>query len=131
MPAKKVKYRAAVFHDGHRVADKGVQGCVESFHIAENLLEYKVFRCENGFMPELLGYAREKGVNPLLWYSSSGHWNDIVQSPTNKMDRPIVRKKEMQWLFSDAKTASLPTWLGYMRSQPRGRVQPWKITSIP
>lgn len=49
-------------------------------------------------MPELLGYAREKGVNPLLWYSSSGHWNDIVQSPTNKMDRPIVRKKEMQWL---------------------------------
>lgn len=49
-------------------------------------------------MPELLDYARSKGVNPLLWYSSSGHWNDIVQSPVNKMDRPIVRKKEMQWL---------------------------------
>lgn len=49
-------------------------------------------------MPELLGYAKQKNVRPILWYSSSGHWNDIVQSPTNKMDRPIVRKKEMKWL---------------------------------
>lgn len=49
-------------------------------------------------MPELLGYARDRGIRPILWYSSSGHWNDIVQSPTNKMDRPIVRKKEMKWL---------------------------------
>ena len=49
-------------------------------------------------MPELLGYAREKGINPILWYSSSGPWNDIVQSPINKMDRPIVRKNEMKWL---------------------------------
>lgn len=49
-------------------------------------------------MPELLGYAKDKGIRPILWYSSSGHWNDIVQSPTNKMDRPIVRKKEMKWL---------------------------------
>lgn len=49
-------------------------------------------------MPELLGYAREKGIRPILWYSSSGHWNDIVQSPIDKMDRPIVRKKEMKWL---------------------------------
>lgn len=49
-------------------------------------------------MPELLGYAREKGINPILWYSSSGPWNDIIQSPINKMDRPIVRKNEMKWL---------------------------------
>lgn len=49
-------------------------------------------------MPELLGYAKSKGIRPILWYSSSGHWNDIVQSPINKMDRPIVRKNEMKWL---------------------------------
>ncbi|NBJ07739.1 glycoside hydrolase family 97 protein [Duncaniella freteri] len=49
-------------------------------------------------MPELLGYAKSKGIRPALWYSSSGYWNDIVQSPINKMDRPIVRKKEMKWL---------------------------------
>ena len=49
-------------------------------------------------MKELIGYARSKGVNVILWYSSSGYWNDIEQSPVNHMDRPIVRKKEMAWL---------------------------------
>lgn len=49
-------------------------------------------------MKDLVDYARSKGVNVALWYSSSGHWNDIVQSPVNHMDRPIVRKKEMAWL---------------------------------
>lgn len=47
---------------------------------------------------KLVKYARNKGVNLIMWYASSGHWNDIVQGPTSKMDRPIVRKKEMKWL---------------------------------
>ena len=49
-------------------------------------------------MEELIKYAHSKGVNPILWYSSSGHWNDIVQGPVNRMDRPIVRKKWMKWM---------------------------------
>ncbi len=49
-------------------------------------------------MPELFEYAKARGVRPILWFSSSGHWNDIVQSPVNKMDRPIVRKQTMKWL---------------------------------
>lgn len=49
-------------------------------------------------MVELIDYAKTKNVNVILWYSSSGHWNDIEQSPVNHMDRPIVRKKEMKWL---------------------------------
>lgn len=49
-------------------------------------------------MAELIRYARSKNVDVLLWYSSSGYWNDIEQSPTNKMDDPIERKKEMKWL---------------------------------
>ncbi len=47
---------------------------------------------------ELVEYAKEKSVSPLLWYSSSGYWNDIEQSPVNLMDNPISRKKEMAWL---------------------------------
>ena len=47
---------------------------------------------------QLAKYATGKGVNLIIWYSSSGHWNDIVQGPTGKMDRPIVRKEEMKWL---------------------------------
>lgn len=43
-------------------------------------------------------YAKNKGVNLILWFSSSGHWNDIEQGPINLMDRPIIRKKTMKWL---------------------------------
>ncbi len=49
---------------------------------------------------ELAQYARSKGVELFLWYSSSGWWNDIVQSPTNVMCNPIARKREMRWLQS-------------------------------
>lgn len=49
-------------------------------------------------MKELIEYARSKGVDLFLWYSSSGYWNDITQSPVNSMDNSILRKKEMKWL---------------------------------
>lgn len=49
-------------------------------------------------MEELARYAQSKNVSPIVWYSSSGYWNDIEQSPTNVMDNPITRKREMKWL---------------------------------
>ncbi len=49
---------------------------------------------------KLAKYAQSKGVNLLIWYSSSGWWNDIEQGPTNIMSRPIPRKAEMKWLQS-------------------------------
>lgn len=49
-------------------------------------------------MKELADYAASKGVGLIIWYSSSGYWNDIEQSPINKMDNPISRKEEMKWL---------------------------------
>lgn len=49
-------------------------------------------------MEELIKYARSKDVSLFLWYSSSGYWNDIEQGPTNLMDDPIARKREMKWL---------------------------------
>ncbi|MCM1067338.1 MAG: glycoside hydrolase family 97 protein [Muribaculaceae bacterium] len=51
-------------------------------------------------MAELARYARSKGVNIGVWYSSSGWWNDIEQGPTDLMSRPIPRKKELKWLQS-------------------------------
>ncbi len=36
----------------------------------------------------------------MIWYSSSGWWNDIEQGPINKMSRPIPRKEEFKWLES-------------------------------
>ncbi|MBR3287413.1 MAG: glycoside hydrolase family 97 catalytic domain-containing protein, partial [Bacteroidales bacterium] len=51
-------------------------------------------------MEDLIRYAQSKHVDVFLWYSSSGYWNDIVQSPVNKMDNSIVRKQEMRWMES-------------------------------
>lgn len=49
-------------------------------------------------MEKLIEYAKSKNVSLFLWYSSSGYWNDITQSPTNIMDDAIARKREMKWL---------------------------------
>ncbi|MDE6377225.1 MAG: glycoside hydrolase family 97 N-terminal domain-containing protein, partial [Duncaniella sp.] len=49
-------------------------------------------------MLDLFEYARSKGVKPILWFSSSGYWNDVEQSPVNRMERPIARKKWMRWM---------------------------------
>lgn len=49
-------------------------------------------------MKELIKYAKSKNVDLFLWYSSSGYWNDIAQSPANIMDDAIARKREMKWL---------------------------------
>ena len=49
-------------------------------------------------MEQLFKYAKSKGVDPIVWHSSSGYWNDIVQGPVNLMDNPIQRKKQMKWL---------------------------------
>ena len=47
---------------------------------------------------DLVAYARSKGIEVFLWYSSSGWWNDIEQGPINVMSNPISRKKEMRWM---------------------------------
>lgn len=49
-------------------------------------------------MTELVNYAKSKNVDVMLWYSSSGYWNDIEQSPTGIMDNPIARKRGMKWM---------------------------------
>ena len=51
-------------------------------------------------MKSLVEYARDKGVELFLWYSSSGYWNDIEQGPVNRMDNAIIRNREMKWLQS-------------------------------
>ena len=49
-------------------------------------------------MAELIGYAHQQGVDVFLWFSSSGYWNDITQSPINGMDNSIKRKEWMRWM---------------------------------
>ena len=49
-------------------------------------------------MEELIAYANSKDVDVFLWYNSNGAFNDAPQSPRNKMNTSIARKKEMKWL---------------------------------
>lgn len=49
-------------------------------------------------MKELVKYAKSKKVDVFLWYNSNGTFNDAPQSPRNKMNTAIERKKEMKWL---------------------------------
>jgi hypothetical protein len=47
---------------------------------------------------ELVNYAESKNVGVFLWYNSNGSFNDAFQTPLNKMNTSIARKKEMKWL---------------------------------
>ena len=49
-------------------------------------------------MERLAAYGKSKGVDLIVWYSSSGYWNDIEQSPINIMNNPLKRRQEMEWL---------------------------------
>ena len=50
-------------------------------------------------MKELVKYAESKNVGVFLWYNSNGSFNDAWQTPMNKMNTSIARKKEMKWLM--------------------------------
>ena len=71
-----------------------------------NTLGYKYILIDAGWdeqigyekMEDLVKYAHSKNVDVFLWFSSSGYWNDIVQSPINKMDNSIERKAVMRWM---------------------------------
>ena len=49
-------------------------------------------------MEELIKYADGKGVGVFLWYNSNGSFNDAFQTPIDKMNTSIARKKEMKWM---------------------------------
>ncbi len=49
-------------------------------------------------MEELIKYAAGKGVGVFLWYNSNGSFNDAFQTPIDKMNTSIARKKEMKWM---------------------------------
>jgi hypothetical protein len=45
-------------------------------------------------MKELVDYARDKGVGILVWYNSSGTWNDSPQTPKSALLTPESRQHE-------------------------------------
>ena len=49
-----------------------------------------------GDVKQLAAYAKQKGVDLILWYNSGGKHNQVPDAnPENKMDDPLVRDAEM------------------------------------
>lgn len=53
---------------------------------------------EKNAVPDLVRYAKKKGVGILLWYNSGGPHNAVTEQPRDRMFDPAVRKREMEWL---------------------------------
>ena len=49
-------------------------------------------------IPDLVKYAKSKGVDIFIWYNSNGSWNDAPQGPKQRMNTSVARKQEMKWL---------------------------------
>jgi alpha-glucosidase len=49
-------------------------------------------------IPQLVEYARAKGVKVLLWYNSGGPHNTVTEKPRDRMFEGEARRKEMQWM---------------------------------
>ena len=52
-------------------------------------------------MEQFIKYARSKGVEVFLWYSSSGYWNDIEQSPVNRLQSQGVKGIKVDFFGGD------------------------------
>ena len=46
---------------------------------------------------DAIGYAKEKGVSPLIWYNSSVGWVDGAPTPKFRLNKPEDREKEFAW----------------------------------
>ncbi len=49
-------------------------------------------------VPELVAYARERGVGLFYWYNSGGENNAIGEQPRDRMTDKKIRRREMAWL---------------------------------
>ncbi|MFD2903581.1 glycoside hydrolase family 97 protein [Sphingobacterium anhuiense] len=67
------------------------------FVLVDNWWDSKIGRDK---IEALIGYGKDKGVGICLWYNSNGFWNDAPQTPKNRMNTAVARKKEMAWMQS-------------------------------
>ena len=46
---------------------------------------------------DAVGYAKSKGIRPLIWYNSSVGWIDGAPGPKFRLNKPEDREKEFAW----------------------------------
>lgn len=71
-------------------------------------------------VPELVAYAKEKGVELMYWYNSGGDHNTVGEQPRNLMVDREIRRKEMAWL-QDAGVVGIK--VDFFNSDKQTRIQ--------
>ena len=46
---------------------------------------------------DAVGYAKEKGIKPMIWYNSSVGWIDGAPGPKFRLNKPEDREREFAW----------------------------------
>jgi alpha-glucosidase len=52
----------------------------------------------NGNVQDVIEYAKEKGIAPILWYNSGGPHNEVGENPRDLMFDPEIRRAELKKL---------------------------------
>lgn len=71
-------------------------------------------------VPELVAYAKEKGVELFYWYNSGGDHNTVGEQPRDLMVDRKIRRKEMAWL-RDAGIVGIK--VDFFNSDKQARIQ--------
>lgn len=71
-------------------------------------------------VPELVAYAKEKGVGLFYWYNSGGNHNTVGEQPRDLMVDREIRRKEMAWL-RDAGIVGIK--VDFFNSDKQARIQ--------
>ncbi len=57
----------------------------------------KVASNEGKTIDDAIGYARSKGIKPLIWYNSSVGWVNGAPGPKYRLNKPEDREREFAW----------------------------------
>lgn len=71
----------------------------DTLHLPYVLIDAEWDEMKNGkTLEDAVGYARSKGVKPLVWYNSSVGWIDGAPTPKFRLNKPEDREREFAWL---------------------------------
>ena len=69
-----------------------------SLHLPYVLIDAEWDTMKDGYtIEDAIGYAKSKGVRPLIWYNSSVGWVDGAPTPKYRLNKAEDREKEFAW----------------------------------
>ena len=69
-----------------------------ALHLPYVLIDAEWDEMKDGWTVEdAIGYAKSKGIKPMIWYNSSVGWVDGAPGPKYRLNKPEDREKEFAW----------------------------------